>query len=314
MTSPVDAFCDRLRSLRVDRSGGVAKPYKPVLVAAVVVLIHKGKQRDRNVLLDGGLRSAFHQLLGRLFPGAPWKRPKAEYPFRHLENDGVWKLIALEGAAGELQAAKAAHAEAWDVLRHVQCAQLDEAVFEQLAADPKARARVLQTLSAYFPDEQLPRLWELVAEDAFAHGDGGAAPRPHSNVLTERALEEHLETHWGQTPFAHRGVELSRADKYGLAGRQVLTRVNSIDLLGFAPADRCWWVIELKRDLPSDAVVGQVSRYLGWVMETRARYGETAVGAIIAKGSDAKLRYAVKPHARLSLWEFDDQLTVHEVA
>jgi hypothetical protein len=38
-----DEFCDRLTNLRLDRSGGVAKPYKPFLAAAVVILIHKGK-------------------------------------------------------------------------------------------------------------------------------------------------------------------------------------------------------------------------------------------------------------------------------
>lgn len=53
-----DEFCERLRCLRLDRSGGLVKPYKPLMVAAVVLLIHKGKITSRNVLLDGGLTSA----------------------------------------------------------------------------------------------------------------------------------------------------------------------------------------------------------------------------------------------------------------
>ena len=71
MAMTIDEFCARLANLRLDRSGGVAKPYKPLLVAAAVILIHKGKQRTRHVFLDGGLRSAFQQLLELLFPRWP---------------------------------------------------------------------------------------------------------------------------------------------------------------------------------------------------------------------------------------------------
>ena len=68
MALTLDEFCSRLEHLRLDRSGGLVKPYKPLLVAAVLILIHKGKQPSRSVFLDGGLRSAFQQLLDR--PGA----------------------------------------------------------------------------------------------------------------------------------------------------------------------------------------------------------------------------------------------------
>ena len=311
MAVSFDEFCQRLGSLRVDRSGGLPKPYKPILVAAVVILIHKGKQLDRNILLDGGLRSAFQQLLDLLFPGWPSK-PKPEYPFRHLENDGIWALIPIEGASAQLGAAKSAHAEAWDVLRHVRCAQLDGDVFRRLASDAHARTNVLQILIAnYFPTSTSVRIWELVG--------GDLSPLPLARVtngstITEKALEEHLETHWQETPFAKSGVELSRRETNGWPARQVFTPVNSIDLLGFEPSLRRWWIFELKRGRSADAVVGQVSRYLGWLGEERRGRNESAVGVIIVRRADAKLRYAVKANDRLSLWEFDDQLNVRKVA
>jgi len=37
-----------------------------------------------------------------------------------------------------------------------------------------------------------------------------------------------------------------------------------------------------------------VSRYLGWIAEERRGHRESAVGAVIVKRADAKLRYAVK--------------------
>ncbi len=62
----LDEFCGRLGHLRLDRSGGLVRPYKPVLLAAVVMLVHKGKIPTQSVFLDGGLRSAFHQLMAAL--------------------------------------------------------------------------------------------------------------------------------------------------------------------------------------------------------------------------------------------------------
>ena len=73
-------------------------------------------------------------------------------------------------------------------------------------------------------------------------------------------------------------------------------------------------MFELKRGRSADRVVGQVSRYLGWIGEERHGSRESAVGAMIVKKADPKLRYAVKANERLSLWEFDDELQVKQVA
>lgn len=306
-----DEFCNRLEHLRLDRSGGLVKPYKPLLVAAVVLLIHKGKQPSRNIFLDGGLRSAFQQLLESLFPRWP-NQVKPEYPFRHLENDGIWKLVPIEGASEFLRAAKEARAEAWDILRHVRCAQLEKDVFQRLATSFEDRFRVLRLLARrYFPSETSGTLWDYIGDDLPAIAQSIAAD---GEQLSERALEEHLEAHWKETPFAQSGIELARREKHGWPGRQVLTPVNAIDLLGFETAARKWWVFELKRGRAADRVVGQVSRYLGWIIEERRAYRESAVGAIIVRKADPKLRYAVKSNDRLSLWEFDDHLKVKQVA
>jgi hypothetical protein len=312
MAMTFDVFCERLGDLRQDRSGGLVKPYKPVLLAAVVILIHKGKQPTCKVFLDGGLRSAFKQLMAALHPRWP-TQPKAEYPFRHLERDGIWELVPIAGAARKLAAAREVRAEAWDILKHVECAQLDRGVHERLAASFEDRFRVLQLLARrYFPAETSGRLFDYLAVDL------PAAPVPlaaDADEITERVLEEHLERHWDETPFAQNGVELARRERHGWPGRQVFTPVNAIDLLGFETKARRWWVIELKRNRSPDAVVGQVSRYLGWIAEERRGTRESAVGAIIVRHADAKLRYAVKPHeGLLSLWEFDDRLALKRVA
>ena len=41
--------------------------------------------------------------------------------------------------------------------------------------------------------------------------------------------------------------------------------------------------------------------------------GETATGAIVGRDADRKLRYAVRANQRLTLWTWDDELTVSRV-
>ncbi len=104
-----EQFLEAARHLRRDRSGGEPKPYKPLLLASVVVLIHKGEIRTREVYLDGGLKSVFHQLLAKLYPGR-FEAAKIIYPFRHLESDRVWRPVARDGAATGLAVARATEA------------------------------------------------------------------------------------------------------------------------------------------------------------------------------------------------------------
>lgn len=153
------------------------------------------------------------------------------------------------------------------MLRNVRCAQLDEAVFERLASSFEDRFRALRLLArAHFPPERSGRLWDFLGDDL------PSVPVPRAGEgeeLSERALEEHLEQHWAETPFARGGVELARREAHGWPCRQVFTPVNSIDLLGSESKARRWWVFELKRGRSADRVVGQVSRYLVWIGEER---------------------------------------------
>lgn len=303
----VEQFLAMLRRLRRDRSQGVVKPYKPLLLAAVVLLIGKGKLRSPDIALDGGLKSAFLQLLALLYPD--WKLGRSpDYPFRHLETDGVWKLVAKDGEGDSLAVARGIRGRARAVLSHVAFAQMDAVTFDALAASPALRAQVLDLLCAwYLPAGARADLAKLEGGDAL-----GSEPTT-TEMLSEKALEEALVSGWSRTAFSKLGIELADPKRHGRHGRQVLTPVNAIDLLGYHPARKEWWVIELKHGRPADKVVGQVSRYLGWVAEECAGRGEKAVGAIVARDADSKLRYAVRANPRLSLWTWDDELSVLQV-
>lgn len=52
-------------------------------------------------------------------------------------------------------------------------------------------------------------------------------------------------------------------------------------------------VVELKKGRASDAVVGQVLRYMGYVQEELAEDGQTVQGVIIALEDDQRIRRAL---------------------
>jgi hypothetical protein len=57
-------------------------------------------------------------------------------------------------------------------------------------------------------------------------------------------------------------------------------------------------VIETKKGRSSDAVVGQISRYMGWVIQNR---GGPVRGVIVVANPDDRLLLAIAPHSNLSI-------------
>jgi restriction system protein len=71
-------------------------------------------------------------------------------------------------------------------------------------------------------------------------------------------------------------------------------RTWSIDFLAVDRETGELVVIELKRGQTSDATVGQVLRYMGWVRANLAEEGQQIRGIIIAAEVDDALRYALQ--------------------
>jgi restriction system protein len=196
-------------------------------------------------------------------------------------------------------------------MKQVRCAELDPEVFDALAFDFRNRFRVLQVLiqSYDLPRDRTGYLWDLLNTDEAAP----IAPVAADAVgVSERAVEEHLESHWHATEFARLGIELSVEEKHGFPCRQVLTPRNTIDLLGYRADAREWWVFELKKGRSSDAVVGQVGRYMTWVLD-QAKANQSVKGAIIVGRVDENLKASVRSNDKLTLWQYDQQLAVHRV-
>jgi hypothetical protein len=87
-------------------------------------------------------------------------------------------------------------------------------------------------------------------------------------------------------------------DEQGKSGRQYITEIGEIDLL--CKKNNDFVVIELKKGRSSDKVVGQISRYIGWVKEKLAN-GNNVKGIIIVHDFDNKLKYAALANPNIEL-------------
>lgn len=130
------------------------------------------------------------------------------------------------------------------------------------------------------------------------------APAPELPLSLERQLEDFLASNLG---MLEAGLRLFRSED-GREGRQYPTDVGVIDLLCVRPTGELL-VVELKRGRSSDTVVGQVSRYMGWVARHLAA-GKPVKGLILTYERDESLRYAVYAHENLELRRFKLRLEV----
>ena len=107
----------------------------------------------------------------------------------------------------------------------------------------------------------------------------------------ERHLEDFLVDNWKRTPLG-RDFDIFTEDRERV-GQQYPTDTGPLDILAISKDKRRLLVVELKRGRASDAVVGQIARYMGYIKEEIAEKGQTVEGAIIALEDDQKIRRAL---------------------
>ena len=118
---------------------------------------------------------------------------------------------------------------------------------------------------------------------------------PTVEDATVFALEKHLEdflvANWSSTPLG-RTHDLYETEESG--GQQFPTDTGPIDLLAISKDKQELLVVELKRGRASDAVVGQIQRYMGYVLEEIAEDHQQVRGVIIALDDDKRIRRALQ--------------------
>jgi restriction system protein len=97
-------------------------------------------------------------------------------------------------------------------------------------------------------------------------------------------LEDFLIVNWSKTPL---GADYEIFSEDGtLVGQQYSTDTGPIDILAISKDRKTLLVVELKKGRASDAVVGQILRYMGYVKDQVAEEGQLVEGVIIALEDD----------------------------
>lgn len=107
----------------------------------------------------------------------------------------------------------------------------------------------------------------------------------------EKHLEEFLVHNWNNTELG-KNYEIYTEDGE-IVGQQYPSDTGPIDILAISKDKKELLVVELKKGRASDVVIGQIQRYMGYVLEELAEDGQSVKGVIIALENDKKMRRAL---------------------
>lgn len=137
--------------------------------------------------------------------------------------------------------------------------------------------------------EEIEKLIGVRADPVIVSTDP-AVEDPAAFVLEEH-LEDFLVANWAQTEL---GKDYDIFEEDGeKVGQQYRTDTGPLDILAIRKDKNELLVVELKKGRASDAVVGQILRYMGYVKQELAEEGQTVRGVIIALEDDQRIRWAL---------------------
>jgi hypothetical protein len=141
-------------------------------------------------------------------------------------------------------------------------------------------------------------------------GDSGDDPPPaaddgeYGSFRLEAELRNFLANNLGLAKIGNGTLRL--------VGVEHQTATGPIDILATDDAG-AYYVFELKRAATPDKAIGQVTRYMGWVMENLAK-GKPVYGVIVAGEISENLKYAILAVPNVRLFEYQISFTLKPIA
>lgn len=111
-----------------------------------------------------------------------------------------------------------------------------------------------------------------------------------SVFVLEKYLEDFLVSNWENTEL---GKFYNIYQDENGTGQQYQTDSGRIDILAVSKDGKELLIVELKKGRASDAVVGQITRYMGYVTTELAGSGQKVRGVIVALEDDQRLRHSL---------------------
>jgi predicted Mrr-cat superfamily restriction endonuclease len=143
---------------------------------------------------------------------------------------------------------------------------------------------------AEITEEQFRNLLEGTSLQTSTLDVSEAIEDPNTFVL-EKYLEEFIVSNFD---MIFKGDLKIYEDEDGNDGQQYATEIGSIDILAIEPNSNSFVVIELKKGRPSDQVIGQILRYMGWIQKNLSSNKRPVKGLVICHEPDPKLSYALE--------------------
>jgi restriction system protein len=186
--------------------------------------------------------------------------------------------------------------------------------FLQVAWQEQPRDKLFQdivfpmhTLSELSAD-QYAKLLQGSPPPQFSMGEPVEDP---TAFVLEKYLEEFIVSNFDAI---FKGALRIHRDADGNFGQQYTTDIGPIDILAVEAKTNSVVIIELKKGRPSDQVVGQILRYMGWVKEHLCDNGQAVKGLVICRDPDAKLSYALKMTNGIAIRYYNVSFKLHEGA
>lgn len=157
-------------------------------------------------------------------------------------------------------------------------------------------------------DEFIPEIENLIANQNYPfQKEIQAAEKELASFALEQHLEHFLVQNWAQTELAIKYDLYVDEDEYGkkIIGKQIPTDTGAIDILAISKDKKEYLVIELKNNRASDQAVGQIQRYMGYVVEEIAEKNQTVKGLIIAMEDDLRIRRALSVAQNIDFWRYE---------
>ena len=123
-----------------------------------------------------------------------------------------------------------------------------------------------------------------------------------ATFVLEKHLEEFLVSNWKQTELG-KHFEIFEEDGE-IVGQQYPTDTGPIDVLAISKDKKEILIVELKKGRASDSVVGQIQRYMGYVLQELAEPHQKVRGIIIALDDDQRIRRALAVAPNIEFYRY----------
>lgn len=124
----------------------------------------------------------------------------------------------------------------------------------------------------------------------------------------EKHLEDFLVSNWDSTELG-RKYNIYTVDGE-MVGQQYPSDTGPIDILAISKDGKELLIVELKKGRASDVVVGQIQRYMGYVLDELAEENQTVKGVIIALEDDTRIRRALRVAQGIDFYRYRVNFTL----